>query len=362
MWPDISVLHLLFYLSIKMERRNFIARLNSRSKILSNPIKNILALALLLAAVAANASQFKARDVSQVVVARNGTMFASANPGMFRSTDQGANWTRMPVVGNATLGVLVITAEGKLFVLASGELFRSTDGGTSFKKIGKAIGPNGESFYGLSFAEGALFAESNGLFKSADEGKTWKAVTENASGVVLREASGKLFFGGGVGGVVASDDKGGSWKHLPLEQEVRSLAIRRDGALFAGVDPEPGPDFAYILTSQDKGKSWKGVNRGLPGSWGATVKAITAASDGAMYAAVTGKIFRLEPGGSTWADRSRGLPGTKQCLLKGTVLSGVNSIAQAPNGDLYAGTRHGVFVSHNQGEIWAPSLILETGF
>ncbi len=327
-----------------------------------NVFKSGLAFALMLGALAAHAAVFKARDVNQVIVARDGTLFASANPGMFRSTDRGANWTRMPVVGDASLGEIVVTAQGKLFVLASGNVYRSTDSGSSFTKMGEAVASDGRAFYGLSFADGALFAASADLVTSPDEGKTWKPVAREASGVVLRDPGGKLFFAGGVAGVMASDDRGRSWKRLPLEQEVRSLGISSGGALFAGVDPEPGPELAYIYTSLDKGKNWKSLNRGLPGVWGSTVHGITAASDGAMYAAVTGKVFRLEYGGATWADRSRGLPGTKECLLKGKLLSGVNSIAQAPNGDLYAGTRHGVFVSRNQGELWAPSLVLDTGF
>lgn len=330
---------------------------------MSRLIKLIVVKIVCLAALTAQAAQFKGRDVSQVAVSPDGTLFASAGTGMFRSTDTGRSWSLLPGLADARLGEFAFGPDGKVFVMVNGFVLRSTDKGSTFQKMGEA--PRNKNGFPLpnsiSYIDKKLFADSDGLVGSSDDGKTWRYISKKFNGDrIVREPGGKLFLASGL--VVSSTDHGKTWKTVALKDTVRHLALRDDGTLFAGVEPADLENISYIWTSGDKGNTWTRLGKGLPDSWGSQVRDLAAGRNGMMYAAVTAKVFVLAPGANAWVDKSRGLPGSKECALKGSVLGGVNSLALAPNGDLFAGTRHGVFVSHDQGGHWVPSLVLDTGF
>lgn len=318
-------------------------------------------------ALAAQAGPFDARDVSQVTALPDGVLFAAASGASFRSADKGANWTRMPVlVMKDGSGTFTTGPQGKLFYMEAGVVLLSTDKGLSFKETGRMwrkdqnLPPSS-----LSYADGALYLEHRGLFKSVDDGKSWTQVDKKYDGgAVKRAPDGALYYAASGEGLIGSTDGGRRWKSLPLNKEVRVVEAAMDGTLFASVqaDPEPGVSLVHVYKSQDKGRTWEAASRGLPDQWGSTAVDLRAGQDGSMYAAVQGKVYRLAKQGRTWASISRGLPGTPECAIKGKLLSGVNHLAEGPDGELYAATRHGVFVSRNGGELWAPSLVLNTGF
>jgi hypothetical protein len=102
--------------------------------------------------------------VSRIAVMRDGTLFTRARrEGIYRSTDDGAIWTRLDVSDSADFEV----ADGLLVVL-DGEVIRaSRDRGTTFFEIGRDLAPRAAA---LSISPGGrIFVGTRfGLFRSTE--------------------------------------------------------------------------------------------------------------------------------------------------------------------------------------------------
>lgn len=260
------------------------------------------------------------------------------------------------------LGGFAVLSKQTILYLDRGVVHVNTDTGLTFKKMPAEWPRPGATAYGPSVVNGILFAEHGALFKSTDQGKRWVLANRQEGGEVHGAPGGSYYHAASSSGVYASHDGARSWKQLPFDQTVRRIAVRADSTVFAGIDPTADGPFTYIWQSRDKGKTWAAADRGLVSKWGHTVDDLFGAKDGAMFASISGKLYRMHPDGRTWGEVSRGLPGSKECLLDGVVVGGINSLGEAADGTLYAGTRHGVFGSRDRGELWGPSLILKTGF
>lgn len=309
------------------------------------------------------AGLFKARDVARIVIARDGTIYAGASPGLYRSVDGGSSWTQLKGIDTSNI---TLSPEGHLFAIERGQVFKSTDRGENFVATGDASTPNAEAQVGpLSAAGGKLFAAHEGLTVSADGGKSWQyAFKEFDGGAIHTARDGTLYFGSDT--IVASSDKGRTWTKLPRAstQPTPFMALRADGTLMAATYALSDPGAVRVWATRDKGKSWSAADNGLPRTVGYNVICLLALADGAMLATgYDGDVYRLPAKGSVWSKSSRGLPGTAKSDLRGEkAMPGVHTIAQAPNGHVYAGTRHGVFVSRDGGENWSPSLPFQTWF
>ncbi len=165
--------------------------------------------------------------------------------------------------------------------------------------------------YCLMNDDEALWAGTyNGLYRSADSGRTWYSVHEGLNLSTWRamvKKDGRIFAAGGIleGGVAVSADRGATWHDASnglVNTSVSSLAVNGK-YLFAGT-------FAYgVFVSEDNGANWRSVNRGLP----ATIGDVTAlASEGSVVMALinsdTSGFFISEDFGSTWRNESDGLP------------------------------------------------------
>ena len=130
----------------------------------------------------------------------DGAWFAgTADGGVWRSTDQGQNWTpvfdSMPTLSIGALAVDPI--DGSLWV-GTGEanvsqdsyagtgVYRSTDGGGTFRRVGDDVSGNNPLVSHTTFrvafdAAGDVYAATdNGLFRMAAGSNTWTAVLEPA--------------------------------------------------------------------------------------------------------------------------------------------------------------------------------------
>ena len=309
--------------------------------------------------------QFEARDIVHIEVAEDDTIYAGADRASYRSTNGGASWERLQ---DRVLGDFTLTPKGQLFDLASGYVYKSTDGAHSFAKMGYATqkGEEEDSHAGsLSFAAGRLFAVSDGLIVSDDEGKSWRHLKKALNGGRVHAASdGTLYYG--FHEMTSSSDGGRNWKSIPLPEgtSMTMMATSTDGQLVFAADPWYGDSFVSLWSTRDKGRTWTPIDQGLPTDSGFHVVFVTGLADGSMMAAGTnGLIYRRAAGALSWTKTSSGLPGTEECALgQKKILPGVYTIVQGQSGRVYAGTRHGVFLSRDKGISWTPSLVLRTGF
>jgi photosystem II stability/assembly factor-like uncharacterized protein len=188
---------------------------------------------------------------------------------------------------------------------------------------------------------GVLYAGSEAVWRSADEGKTWTAI----SGDLTRNDKSKQQPSGG-----------------PIQLDITSVeyydtifviaeAPLANGTLWVGTDD------GLVWITRDTGKAWKKVTPpGMP-EWG-TVSSIDPSPHAAAAAYVAVDRHRLDDlrpyawktkdGGAHWTSIAAGLPDGAY----------VHVVREDPkrSGLIYAGTELGVFVSFDDGARWQPLM------
>ncbi len=259
----------------------------------------------------------------------------------------------------------------------------------------------------VAFADGGaiLVADTLGIFRTTDDGKTWlpslqvtgPGVVTNAylAGLFVSSASGSpgvLFAGFAGAGIYRSTDEGRNWTqvllgggflslavassspsivystvNLPGTQEPRTYKSVDGGVTWAdlpgldsaqvvslAVDPttsdvvygaigNPSPGFSGVLRTSDGGTTWTALGGGLPNMLFGAV-AIDPRSPSTVYAGSSGAgVFRSADGGATWSAASDGLTNLD-----------VRSLLVDPSSPstIYAGTSGGVFRSLDRGDRW----------
>ena len=268
----------------------------------------------------------------------------STGDGIYRSTDGGRTWKHLGLRDGQQIPQIAVDPKDprRLFVAVLGHpygpnqergIFRSTDGGETFQRVlykdadtGGAdvlIDPADSRVVYASLWEsrqapwedGEFSGPGSGLYKSADGGTTWKALTR---GLPDFEHDGLGRIGLGIapsrpsrlfatvatkqgGFLYRSDDAGESWARICDDSRV---AERADDFAEVKVDPV-NPDVVYTASvvtwrSSDGGRSFTAL-RGAPGGddyhriWIDPVRPATMLLAGDQGAAVTVN------GGATWS-------------------------------------------------------------
>jgi photosystem II stability/assembly factor-like uncharacterized protein len=234
----------------------------------------------------------------------------SVGDGVYRSTDAGKTWKHGGLRDAQQIAAIVVDPRDpkRLLVAALGHpygpneergVFRSTDGGETFAKslykdsdtgaVAIALDPKDpDTVYAVLWAHrlapwenGAWRGKGNGLFKSRDAGKSWRAIDKGLPtfeeglgriGVAVAPSDPTRLYalvelgGEEKGGLYASDDAGESWRLVTSESRV----VGR-GSDFAEAKVDPwNRDVVYVANtctyrSTDGGKTfaaWKGAPGG----------------------------------------------------------------------------------------------------
>ncbi len=182
-----------------------------------------------------------------------------------------------------------------------------------------------------------LYHAAQVLLRSTDEGQTWQEISPD----LTRNDKSKQDYSGGP---ITRDNTG-----VEVYGTIFALAEspRQAGLIWAGTDD------GLVWVTRNGGKNWENVTpREMP-EWG-TVNAIEASphDPATAYIAVhryrlddyRPYIFKTNDYGKTWKKITRGLPETDF----------VRVVREDPvrRGLLYAGTETGVYVSFDDGETW----------
>ncbi len=232
---------------------------------------------------------------------------------------------------------------------ASGGVWKTVNAGTTFTPVFDGEGsysigcvtldPNNPNVVWVGTGENnnqRSVAYGDGIYKSEDGGATWKnvglkasehigmiAVDPRDSDVVYVAAYGPLWSPGGDRGVYKTTDGGETWTaaltinentgvsevHLdPWNPDVLyATAHQRRRHVFTQISG--GPDSA-AYKSVDAGKTWKKINRGLPGGdLGRIGLALSPVTPNLLYAIVEaqadkGGFYRSTDGGTSWERRN----------------------------------------------------------
>ncbi len=222
------------------------------------------------------------RDVFALKQATNGTLVAGTNRGMFSLDRNASEWHPMNVI--VTEQTVKGAKKGSKKVTAT----------TITKKSGELDARVNDLELG---SQRWLAATNQGIYRSTDQGKTWKggAVLGQKDFVSVRE-QGNFMVATTRSSAMVSNDSGATWKLAGLPSYlvgIRGSAIAHDGAIV--IAAREG-----IFHSADNGTTWEHVVNGLPSkditsvSFDAAHKRLLATSDS------TGVIFVSSDSGRSW--------------------------------------------------------------
>jgi photosystem II stability/assembly factor-like uncharacterized protein len=234
---------------------------------------------------------------------------ASASGGVWKTINNGATWT--PVFdreGSYSIGCIALDPKNPLTVwVGTGEnnsqrsvsygngLYRSDDGGKTWRNVGLktsehigriAIDPKDSNIVYVA-AQGPLWGPGGdrGLFKTTDNGKTWKNILNISENT-------------GVTDVVIDPQN---------PETIYAASYQRRRHMFTLIDG--GPESA-IYKSTDAGATWNKVRAGLPtGDMGRIGLAVSPVDPNVVYATVEaadrkGGVFRSNDRGGSWERRN----------------------------------------------------------
>lgn len=180
-----------------------------------------------------------------------------------------------------------------------------------------------------------LGTEANGVFRSADGGKTWTpaGLTNQSVRAIQTESDGRVLVAvaGWNGGLFETRNAGASWERQGPTKYAQAIASDPAGDVYY-----LGTRGGSVLRSDPSG--WRGIGRGLGMT---TVHALLVAPDHVLWVGTEDGIYWSSNRGETWERPRSG-------LRAGTV----RAIVLSPAGTLIAGTHRGIFRSSDRGETW----------
>jgi len=204
-----------------------------------------------------------------------------------RSTDNGTGWEIVLQDLEYLIKEIKIKQNGDIFAIADIGIFRSTNNGDNWNQVFSEWGPSSLDFNN----DGHIFIASiwQGTYRSTDNGETWVQINNGLTSLYLHSIAvnhnGYIFVGSGDAGVFKSTDNGDSWHQASSglsNDHILSIAINQNGYLFAGT-------YGAVFWSTDNGENWSELNSGLTGY---TVYKLSINPAGYLVASTNNGIFK----------------------------------------------------------------------
>ncbi|MBW7888726.1 MAG: T9SS type A sorting domain-containing protein [Bacteroidetes bacterium] len=283
-----------------------------------------------------NPAQFYGTRIVDFFITRSGEIYVTLDnksAKIYKSTDNGLNWTTIPLLYTTTNSIGVNDA-GHIFV-GNNITLRSTDNGAtwkglpvSFSQVGKMIeSPNHELFTTVN----------QRLNRSVDFGATWTIFNEDING-----ANAIAFYGDTllVGDnnyetmIYRSTDNGLSFSKM---QNLTGISGKIYSMVGTSVPSIIAATTSGIFLSEDHGKTWTKTSTGI-------VYWLQQVADGTIYGYrefFGSGVFRSTDNGNSWQELKTGIGNTI-----------IRSISVAPNGNVFTATESGLFRSTDKGDNW----------
>lgn len=293
-----------------------------------------------------NSTSVSNSSITSLIVAPNGSIFSVGVGSVSRSTDDGQSWTFL----DQTLGFSSLTNNslGHLFAGSkgseSGGVFRSTDNGANWEPINNglidlavntvAVNSLGHIFVGTGNEEYA--APFGGVFRSTDNGENWTQINNGLSSpnvdIVAVDNSDHVFVYTGypLRRTFRSTNNGETWN--PTHSEIPSALVQR--IAFDHHNDVYAACTGGLFRSTDDGENWIRVN-GV-----SYASDFLTTPDGNMYVGGIGVLKSTDNGGS-WSESNHGI-----------IASHVVLLATNGRGDAFATTTNGIFRTTNKGMTW----------
>lgn len=281
-------------------------------------------------------------SVAIICMAVNGdTVIAGGYYGViYRSFDNGINWTQVTTLPNANVGTgadvhALAIVDRKLFA-ASDSVYLSADKGLTWKTTAlKNFAMNGTGVFSLASCGTSLFAGTNaGVFRSTDSGVSWSSANTGISGGVIFDftTQGTNVFAATGNGVFISTDSGANWvqTNANVPKSVNALTVSGT-TLFAGTHSGGVPQATGIFRSSNNGTNWTQISTQLSIDGSGHPKFTVHQNNIFVSVGYQSGVFLSTNNGSSWTAVNSGLADTSvYCLavsgpniLSGTAKRGV---------------------------------------
>ncbi len=284
-------------------------------------------------------STFGLDSLKCVAVDNNGNLFLGGVVGIYHSTDYGNTWLSLELK-NKIINSITISEDGSLYAAsADNGIFKSTDNGVTWSSINNGIDNPDVICIGITNSN-ILFAgtNGNGLFRSIDNGENWQQNkgTSLTSINSITITPGNYILAATNFGIFRTVDRGQNWVHLinglPRNSLVSSLTTASNGYVYAAI-PSKG-----IYRSTNYGLDWS-LQDSPP--YLVYLKLIVDGSNGELFASSADGVFHSMNEGLSWA------------LILNVI--DVQTIRKLPNGDIFVATNtyfDNTYRSTDNGETW----------
>ena len=295
-------------------------------------------------------TQFKGQPIHALAQAPSDPhiLYAGTLEGVFQSSDSGATWSQISPPGSHEIHEIESLAvdPGNADVVYAGTWhlpWKTTDGGKTWHNIKQGIIEDSDVFSIIvdpGHAHIVYLSACSGIYKSENAGILFRKVqgipseARRTRSLMQDPEQRDVVYAGTTEGLYKTVDSGKTFERL-TDSDVVVNAVY--------VDPGDSnrvllaTDRGGVLTSQDAGVTFTPSNQGISERKVAAVL-VDRENPEVMYAGVVndkkyGGVFRSSDGGAHWEQLGSGLDG-----------SDVFALAETKDGQVVAGTGHGLFV------------------
>jgi len=297
----------------------------------------------------ARTSDLQAGEFVSIEISRTdpNVMYAgvdSNDMSMYRSLDAGASWDLVHVAGHvAGVAISPVNSNNAIYTNLETAVFQTLDGGNTWDDVvgGRAGRGNVRPWTALAFSKdnpeivyttalrgtsrgGIWPAEPADVFRSTDEGKTWKQVgtcelCSSVQTIVVTEGDPNFVWVAADGGLLYSKDGGRTWSGNVIsyleERAMEPINLRENKPpKVVGLAAQPGNPGTMLAASSmygmfrstDGGTSWARSNEGLTSSKLHRVQ-FSISNPNVAYVATHDGVFRSDDAGKSWTERNQGL-------------------------------------------------------
>jgi len=299
------------------------------------------------------AGEFMAIEISRT---NPNVMYAAVDSNdmsMYRSLDGGGSWELVHIAGHAAgLAISPVNSNNAIYTNLETAVYQTLDGGNIWRPVvggvagqldakKRAAGGKVQPWTAVAFSNdnpkivysakvrgssrgGIWPAEPADVFRSTDEGKTWKQVgicelCSSVQTIVVKEGDPNSVWFAADGGLLFSSDGGSTWSsnvisHLDeIANEPQNIKELKPPKVI-GLAAQPGnpgtmlaaSSESGIFRSTDGGTSWVRSNEGLTSSKLHRVQ-FSISNPNVAYLATHDGVFRSDDAGKSWTERNQGL-------------------------------------------------------
>ncbi len=247
-------------------------------------------------------------------------IFLATNNGMYKSTNNGVNWslvTMVPIDFYTTL-----TSSGNTIFAGTyfGDIYKSSNAGNTWALFNSGL-PLNYSVSSLEIHGTKIFVASNTdmIHSSPVNSGNWQADTSGVGTMAISSfmLNNATLFAGTSNGVFKYDTSSGNWYAANAGMQniqINSLTVFGSD-IFAGT-------YSGVFVSPNHGMSWQNLSTGLADS---LVLRVIAIPNGHVYAGtINGGVQQSINAGLNWSAANNGFP---SCPFKSTETIGSNIIA-----------------------------------